>query len=528
MRGSIRPFQRTCDRNVSARVTPEPDPRLSASLSTRFIPAMVAAQVFFAVALALIVGAVSVRLVSAQRVRAVEDITAVIAACLMPVIADGDAAAVDAQLDSIMALGQTYEIGHLSIDAATGEVIASAGNPAVLADVADEPGWKRSIAGPREVVRPVLIDGVEVARVHAVFEPVGLDSVMTTPLEVALLVMLATVFISVPWSAWLMKRRVVEPIRALRDSAVELARGQRHFEAFEGRRDEIGQLGATLDWMAGELSDKEERLLASLDSLQIAYDKETRLKAELEKLMRAKSDFVAVASHELKSPLAVVRLYAEMLEEGVYGDLDPEMLGAVASMVSATSRLTSIVSDLMDAALLERGLMPLTVGDVDLTSLAIKCAADATLLASGRGIRVDSGRSTARVWVRGDSLRLRQVLDNLVSNAVKYSYDNSVVSVETGADGDRALVRVIDEGRGMPGVGRETIFELFGRMDYTDDRETAGLGLGLAISARIAEAHHGRVFVERSVQGEGTTFVLDLPLAGTVADEDLPTSVSME
>lgn len=502
--------------------------RYGSSLSVRFITIMVLAEILFAVALALIVGMVSVRLVAIQRIRALEDVSGVIAASLMPVIADQDASSIQAQLGSVMSLSHANEILHIHIEDSTGKVIAEAGAHVDAGTTPGESSMWQALIGPQEIVHPVEIDGMRVASVTVTFASVGFGSAMTTPLLAAGLVVLAVALVSAPWSAWLMFRHIVEPIKDLRDAAVSVARGERHLNLSSKRTDEIGQLATTLDWMAVELADKEQRLLASLDSLQIAYDKETGMKQELEHLMRAKSDFVAVASHELRSPLAVVSLYAEMLEDGVYGELDAETLQAVASMVSATSRLSSIVSDLMDAALLERGLMPLTVGDVDLTALAHKSARDATLLASSRGIRVETTEFTSRVWVRGDTLRLRQVMDNLISNAVKYSYDNSLVRVDTSTEGDQALVRVIDEGRGMPGAGRDSIFELFGRMDYTDDRETAGLGLGLAISARIAEAHGGRIDVERSVQGEGSIFVLVLPIAGAVADEELPNTVSME
>ncbi|MGB4593771.1 MAG: HAMP domain-containing sensor histidine kinase [Coriobacteriia bacterium] len=501
--------------------------RLRSSLSVRFITIMVLAEILFAVALALIVGMVSVRLVAIQRIKALEDVSGVIAASLMPLIADQDAASIETQLGSVMSLSHANEILHIHIEDSTGKVIAEAGTHVTGTTPSESSMWQ-ALIGPQQIVHPVEIDGMRVATVTVTFASVGFGSAITTPLLAAGLVVLAVALISAPWSAWLMVRHIAEPIKDLRDAAASVARGERHLNLSSDRTDEIGQLAATLDWMAVELADKEQRLLASLDSLQIAYDKESRMKEELEHLMRAKSDFVAVASHELRSPLAVVSLYAEMLEDGVYGELDAETLQAVASMVSATSRLSSIVSDLMDAALLERGLMPLTVGDVDLTALAHKSARDATLLASSRGIRVEPTEFTNRVWVRGDTLRLRQVMDNLISNAVKYSYDNGLVRVDTSTEGDQAFVRVIDEGRGMPASGRESIFELFGRMEYTDDREKAGLGLGLAISARIAEAHGGRIDVERSVQGEGSVFVLVLPIAGAIADERLPRTVSME
>ncbi len=465
------------------------------SLGFRFIALMVAGEVAFGVALALVVGLVGVRLVAEQRVRALQDVSSVIAASIMPVIADQDQVALKAQLRSIISLGQTYDIDSILIEDSAGAVLAeaSSGRPAV------EMGfWDRlltPVTGARIVTRDVVIDGIDVATVTVAFAPVGLESAFTTPLLAAALVVIAVGLISAPWSAWLVLRNVIEPVTTLRDDAVGIAQGAREGHLVSRRSDEIGELANALDWMAGELDAKEREIMDSLRTMEEAYVTESNMKQELERLMRLKSDFVAVASHELRSPLATVRLYAEMLDSGVYGPLGAESRQAIASMVDATARLTSIVSDLMDAALLERGLMPLVEDDVDVVALVRESAGDARLGAAVRDIAIEFETRCERCVVRGDAMRLRQVLDNLLSNAVKYSDDGGVVRLGVSGDAVSVKVRVEDSGRGMPEEGRDAIFTLFGRLDSGDARDTAGIGLGLAIGRRVALAHRGRLYV---------------------------------
>jgi len=488
---------------------------------------MIAGEVIFGVALALVVGVISVRLVAQQRVEALEDVSGVIAASLMPVVADQDQRALEAQLGSITSLGQTYEIEHIRIQDSAGVVVAEVGETPPAGRESELSIWE-SVVAARTIAHPVVVDGIQVALVTVTFAPIGLGSAMTTPLVAAAIVVVAVGLISAPWSAWLVLSQVIEPVTALRNGAVSIARGTRTSRLATRRTDEIGELALTLDWMSDELEAKEGALLASFRSLEAAYATESHMKHELEDLMRLKSDFVAVASHELRSPLAVARLYAEMLESGVYGELEAEVRQAVGSMVSAMTRLTSITSDLMDAALLERGLMPLNAARVDLTVLVRRSAADATMLASTRGIVVKVSSDAPPCAVYGDEMRIRQVLDNLLSNAVKYSFDRQSVQVDVVVAGGLVRVRVEDTGRGIPEEGRTRIFDLFGRMDYRDDRDAAGLGLGLTISTRIAEAHGGRIYVERSEPDKGSVIVLELPLEHGSRTRGLPDHVSME
>jgi signal transduction histidine kinase len=274
---------------------------------------------------------------------------------------------------------------------------------------------------------------------------------------------------------------------------------------------EIERLTTELEAVRRQLFERDHALGESYRSLEEAFKRQAALTSELERTMQTRSDFVAVASHELRSPLAVIRLYAEMLEEGDFGEMAPAPREAIASIVAAASRLTSIVSDLMDVSLLDRGLLPLRFGDVKLDEVVERAVADAVNMGRGWKIDVRMEPGDTGVVVEADALRVRQVVDNLLTNAIKYSDESNLVTVQLAALESEAEVRVTDRGRGIPEDKRQVLFALFGKVDMEDNAEQSGLGLGLAISMRIARAHGGSIRFEEGQEGLGSVFVLRLP-----------------
>ena len=290
---------------------------------------------------------------------------------------------------------------------------------------------------------------------------------------------------------------------------------------------EIERLSAELVAVHRQLSERDHALGESYRSLEEAFKRQSSLTAELERTMKTRSDFVAVASHELRSPLAVIRLYAEMLEEGDFGEMQPAAREAVSSIVAASSRLTSIVSDLMDVSLLDRGLLPLRFGEARLDEIVERAVADAVNMGRGWKIDVRLEPGDTGVVVEADALRIRQVIDNLLTNAIKYSDESNLVTVRLVALDTEAEVRVTDRGRGIPQEKRKVLFALFGKVDMEDNAEQSGLGLGLAISMRIARAHGGSIRFEEGEEGHGSVFVLRLPYDLPEGADGRPGTVSV-
>jgi signal transduction histidine kinase len=245
--------------------------------------------------------------------------------------------------------------------------------------------------------------------------------------------------------------------------------------------------------------------------MEQAYRTEAKAKECLAKLMEMKSSFVAVASHELKTPVAVIRLYAEMLREGVLRPSEPGYAEALNAMIAASGRLVSIISDLMDASLWERGEIAIKRETVDISELVAEAVHDAEALCSGHQTRVVLQEPVPEIVGEVDPLRLRQVLDNMISNAVKYSDGAPEALVSLRQERHKAIIEVTDFGRGIPEGASGTVFGLFGRVAGESDA-VSGLGLGMAISQRIALAHGGTLSFRANPAGKGTVFSLALPL----------------
>ena len=485
------------------------------SLSVRFVAMVVLFVIVTGVILGVAVTLVGARNATVERTRSLEYAASVVAASLIPVISDHDTAYIEGQLSGILETGASYDIECIRILDGAGVTIAETTDGCSCDEaVASASGGVLSVFTESQVVAvPVEVDGFKVAEVSVQFRPMGLEEAFLQPIQLIVMVLALAMVVSASWGGWMVMRSVVEPVADLRDAATRISNGERGMDLRGDRGDEIGELALALEHMTLQLERQERELLASYDSLQSAFEDKTELAHELEKTMNMRSDFVAVASHEIRSPLAVIRLYSEMLRDDVFGEMDPATAEAVDSIVAAVARLSVIVSNLMDVALLERGLMSLDYTEVPFHDLIESACGDADAIARGKGTTVQLQAKIGEMNIRGDRVRLRQVLDNLLSNALKYSPDGEVIIVRVEAE-EEIRVIVEDHGAGIPKEREEVLFELFGRADASDDAKVSGLGLGLPISQRIAAAHGGGIRFEQRSGGPGAVFTLWLPCEG--------------
>jgi two-component system, OmpR family, phosphate regulon sensor histidine kinase PhoR len=220
-------------------------------------------------------------------------------------------------------------------------------------------------------------------------------------------------------------------------------------------------------------------------------------------------DFVANASHELKTPVAAVRALAETLLTALPDD--PEAGRRFAERIAReTERLDALAGDLLDLSRVERGT--LDVEPVDLVGLVKEVVGGYADRAEERRIRLDAELQLA-VAMRGDRAQLGLLLSNLIDNALRYTPAKGTVRVRLDAAEGRAILQVADNGEGIPAGELPRIFERFYRVDKARTRQTGGTGLGLAIVRHVAEAHGGAVRVASEL-GRGSTFTVTLPLAG--------------
>ena len=248
------------------------------------------------------------------------------------------------------------------------------------------------------------------------------------------------------------------------------------------------------------------RLVATAVQNLRTYEAERTTADELRRLSALRADFVSLVSHELRSPMAAVIGSARTLQQR-WRELRPDQREAFLAVIGdETTRLSVLVGDVLDTSRIESGTFGYTFSDVDLAAIVRDSAAAAEI--GQDEVRLSQELPTALPHVRGDAERLRQLMDNLISNAIKYSESGGEVKVHAQVDDGHVVVRVRDTGPGIAPEHQAQIFEKFGR---AGGGVKPGTGLGLFLARSFAEAHGGTLTVD-SQPGEGATFTLRLPV----------------
>ena len=300
---------------------------------------------------------------------------------------------------------------------------------------------------------------------------------------------------------WLAVSRSLRPLREVETTAGEIARGDLSLRVPEtDPHTEVGRLGVAFNAMVAQI--------------ESAFEDRSRSEAAARSSEERMRRFVADASHELRTPLTSIRGFAELYRQGAV--TDPEQLRRVMRRVEEeATRMGLLVEDLLMLARLDQE-RPLEQLPVDLLSLAADAVHDAQATDPGRTVTLhaDEQRAGAPVVV-GDEARLRQVLGNLVANALTHTPPGTPVEVhvatEQTSEGSWALLTVADEGPGLSDDETERVFERFYRADTSRTRASGGTGLGLSIVSALVAAHGGKVRVI-SEPGRGAAFQVRLPL----------------
>lgn len=274
---------------------------------------------------------------------------------------------------------------------------------------------------------------------------------------------------------------------------------------------DAGALLGVLTCFAGSPEYHEDLLTVLLDGVaaQIGGHVALRRAEELARqLTRAKDDFLALVGHEIRTPLTSIVANAAMLGEDVAG-LDEESRGMLGAVLRNATALRDVVDALLDLAGLDSGCLPLAVRRVDLASIVADAVEGMRERAAAAGVRLGAVAG-APVWLDGDVGRLRQVVDNLVGNAVAYSPPGGTVRVELRRVADTAELRVIDEGIGIPAAERDRLFDRFYRGSNVRHQGTPGNGLGLSLARTIVQRHGGTIRLSDR-RPRGTVALVRLP-----------------
>ena len=293
-------------------------------------------------------------------------------------------------------------------------------------------------------------------------------------------------------------RRSLRPLDEVEETAAAIAAGQLDRRVPQrDPRTEVGRLSLALNGMLAQI----QRAMASSESsAEQARRSEERMRR-----------FITDASHELRTPLTTIRGFAELYRQGAAQDVELLM----SRIESESSRMGLLVEDLLLLARLD-AQRPLERHRVDLLSLASDAVHDAQSIAPKRKISMEVFDGPGTPEVLGDEARLRQVLGNLVANALQHTPETAAITVRVGTGGDNAVLEVCDEGPGMSSQDAHRVFERFYRTDSSRARASGGSGLGLSIVDSLVYAHGGTVSVT-TAPGQGCRFKVVLPRIADVA-----------
>jgi signal transduction histidine kinase len=231
---------------------------------------------------------------------------------------------------------------------------------------------------------------------------------------------------------------------------------------------------------------------------------------QLSKANSAKNKFLGMAAHDLRNPLASIRGLAEFMRDGVVGPLTPDQLDLVKTIHSASQEMLLLVNELLDVATIEAGELKLAPETIDLVEIVAKAVYLANIEATKKQTKIVMLPGERPPLWRLDPNKIRQVVDNLLTNAVKFSPPGSTINVEVAALTGSVAIAVRDQGPGIPESERHKLFKDFGRTSVLPTGGEKSTGLGLAICRKIVEAHRGTIAAE-NLPDRGCVFRVTLP-----------------
>jgi signal transduction histidine kinase len=248
------------------------------------------------------------------------------------------------------------------------------------------------------------------------------------------------------------------------------------------------------------------RNLRQMEDLKLEHKK-------VENALRIKSEFLSTMSHELRTPLTSIKGSIDIMKSGHFGTLPPKINNMLAISQRNCALLLTLIDETLDLQKIESGHMTYMMEELDAAELARQALAANNSYAERLGVVLELSNDDPGYIVTGDRARLHQVLNNMLSNAAKFSPAGSVVRVKIERIAKRIRLSVIDEGVGLQESDAEKVFDRFSQLDSSDTRNIGGTGLGMNISRKIMEAHNGAIGYVSNAD-KGTTFYIDMNRAG--------------
>jgi signal transduction histidine kinase/ActR/RegA family two-component response regulator len=416
-----------------------------------------------------------------------ESLTATAAQIAAPAMTPANTMALDQAMAAIRASG---DVRSARIVDATGRELAAMRNPGPPPDETET------------IERPILVGGQPHGRISVVVAQPTLAPMLPQFIALTFVLLFGGVGVAL-FLARSLAHRVIQPVQSLSKAMRDVAAGGSFTPVPVEARDELFEsLTDSFNHLLGKLAEREDDLKRAMRDLELARDAANAANV-------LKTQFLANMSHEIRTPLNGVLAMAEVMAMGHLDEVQRDRLDVIRR---SGSLLLAVLNDVLDLSKIEAGKLTLFEDDFDLEAVVVQARDSFAVMAQAKSLdfAVDVA-DDARGWWRGDADRLRQIVGNLISNAVKFTPHGSVTaSFEAGAAGGLKVV-VRDTGVGIAPEKLPSLFEKFTQADNSATRRFGGTGLGLAICRELTQMMGGSINVE-SCEGQGSTFTVELPL----------------
>jgi len=361
------------------------------------------------------------------------------------------------------------------------------------------------------VSEPVTYKGQQLGRIDIYSTKSQMAQDLFEMEKIMLFLAALSILITTPWTMFWAYYWMVNPVSKLADAAEEVSGGNLDIELDITSNDEIGELANTFTAMAQSLKERSKELEEAHEQLKANYEELENAHRKLKQLDEMKSEFMAISSHELLTPISTIRAYAETLLSERYGPLKKEQEKTIEIIENVAIRLSGIVDDFVDYTLLEKGELKLEKEKLSLEKVLDEIAKEFTIITEEHRLKLITQIPKDLPEITGDANRIHQLFGNLLANAIKFTPDGGSITLKADSDRETVKVSFIDTGIGIAKQKIDQIFLPFQQLERSSKRKFKGAGLGLAISERIIEAHGASITV-KSELGKGSTFTCIFPL----------------